>query len=582
MKKMTTETKNIQKRIRVARGQEPADLVLKGAQVINVFSGEIIPGHVAIVDGVIAGVGGPYTGREERNLTGKWMAPGLMDAHLHIESSMLSPSALAKALLPHGTTVLISDPHEIANVLGLEGVRFMLADSRLVPMDIFFMAPSCVPATPLETSGAILKAEALQELQRENRILGLAEVMNFPGLLMGDEDLVEKIDLFQNQPMDGHCPLLQGQDLQAYFSTGIGSDHECTQRFEALNKLRAGAMIMIREGTSARNLDELLPLVTEKNHDRFCFVSDDLHAEDIEERGHLDHVIRRAIEQGMDPVLAVRLASINPSRHFRLWGRGAIAAGYKADLVVLKDLKSFSVDSVYKNGRLVAKEGEALPFPMPTPGGMELTLPKGLNMAPLGLHAFRIQHKGGKARIMELIPGQILTRQVFEEIPSRNGYVETDVERDLLKLALVERHHATGNVGLGMVRGLGLKQGAIASSVAHDSHNILVAGVTDEDMRLAVETLKGMCGGLAAIRGGEVLAKAPLEIGGLMTGREISVLVKELKELKGAARALGCKIPEPFMALSFLALPVIPELKLTDRGLVDVNLFQLVSLFPEG
>ena len=573
---MTAEA--LKKRILSARKQIPGDFVLKEGKVVNVFTGEIREKDVAIYDGVIVGVGSGYHGKEEVDLRGKWIVPGLIDGHFHIESSMLSPRELASALLVHGTTTLVVDPHEIANVMGLPGIRLMLKESSQIPLDIFFMAPSCVPATNLETSGAILTASDLSVLKDEPRILGLAEMMNFPGVLMGDEEVLNKIVLFKDQVVDGHCPSLGGPDLQAYLTAGIRSDHEATNRIEGLEKLENGMMLMIREGTFAKDLEELLPLVDHRNARRVCFVSDDLHAVDIQQRGHVDFIIKKAIHLGMDPVTAVQLVTLNPAEYFGLKDRGAVAPGYRADLVVLDDLKGFDVISVYKNGKRVVAHGKTVRFHANQQSIIPVE-PKALNIAPISPESFRIPCSGTKARVIELVPGQLITRKRFEYVKSKDGFVRTDIESDILKLCVVERHHASGNIGLGLVKGFGLNRGAMASSVAHDSHNVIAVGVSDKEIFEAVEKVRLMGGGLAVVCGNETLAKTPLEIAGLMSPEPLETLVRQLQEVNVAASSLGCVLEEPFMALSFLALPVIPELKLTDRGLVDVNEFHIVPVF---
>ena len=578
---MNVSVETLKKRISAGKGEIPADLVLRGARVVNVFSGEIQEKDVAVYDEIIVGLGPDLYGKEEVDISGKWIVPGLIDGHFHVESSMLLPSRLAAALLVNGTTTIISDPHEIANVKGLPGIHFMLEESSNIPFDIFFMAPSCVPATHLETSGAALKASDLSELKNEPRILGLAEMMNFPGVLMGDQEVLEKIVLFRNQVLDGHCPFLRGHDLQAYLTAGICSDHEVTDRSEGLEKVQNGMMLMIREGTSARNLEELLPLVNNRNSRCFCFVSDDLHAEDIQLRGHLNFIIKKAIELGLDPITAIQLVTINPAQYFGLKYRGGIAPGYRADLVILDDLETFKLNSVYKNGHITVDQGILVNFPLKqdeTPF-MES---KPLNIAPLTPESFHIPHSGGKARVIEIIPGQIFTGACCEDVKSTNGFVTSDIESDILKLCVVERHKASGRIGLGLVKGFGLKHGAIASSVAHDSHNVIAVGVNDEDIRRAVEEVKEMGGGLVAARGNDVIAKAPLKIAGLMSTQSIEIVAKQAGGVKEAASNLGCELEEPFMALSFLALPVIPELKLTDMGLVDVNKFDIVPLFTNS
>ncbi|NNG08066.1 MAG: adenine deaminase [Desulfobacteraceae bacterium] len=568
----------LKKRILAARREIPSDLVLKKGRVVNVFSGEIREQDVALYDGIVVGLGPEYQGREEIDAKGKWITPGLIDAHLHIESSMLLPSRLAAALLPHGTTTIVSDPHEIGNVMGIEGIEFMLRESESVPFDIFFMAPSCIPATHLETSGARLEASDLAKLKNETRILGLAEVMNFPGVLMGIPEVLEKLTLFGDRIIDGHAPSLAGYDLQAYVTSGIRSDHETTERVEGKEKLSSGLMLMIREGTSAKNLEALLPLIRPENVRRFCFVSDDLHPQEIEQRGHLNFIIRKAIDLGLNPVSAIQMATLNPAEYLGLRDRGAVAPGYRGDLAVLVDLERFEVESVYKDGKLVVNRGKLRDFPDIDMGSVEL---RSMNVAPLTSESFHITHENRKARVIELIPGQILTDVRYEHIKSEKGRVQSDIEADILKLAVVERHKATGNIGLGLVKGFGLEGGALASSVAHDSHNLIGVGASDQEIWRSIQEVKEMGGGIVVIRGERVLARVPLEVAGLMSRDSLAGLTKQLDDANRAASSLGCNIPEPFMSLSFLALPVIPKLKLTDLGLVDVEKFSLVPLFVD-
>ncbi len=569
----------IKSRLKAARGEISADFVLKNGHVVNVFDGTVQAADVAVQDGFVAGLGTGLKGKEELDAAGMWIAPGLMDGHIHIESTMLTPARLAAALLPHGTTAIVADPHEIANVMGLEGVRLLLEASRDLPFDTFFMAPSCVPATHMETSGARLEAEDLREILEEPRVLGLAEVMNFPGVIHADPGVLAKIELFCDRVLDGHCPGLTGLDLQAYVAAGIQSDHECTTVEEALEKVRAGMFIMIREGTSARNLDALISAVTPESLDRFCFVSDDLHPQDIIGRGHLNHMIRRAVGLGMPPVTAIRLASLNPARYFGFCDRGAVAAGFRADLVVLSDLSSFSVERVYKDGILAAERELVFGFPEHTPQTLD-TGP--LSVGRIDPGSFSIRDSGGRARIIRIVPGQIYTEVVLERPLVREGRVAADLERDTLTLAVVERHHATGNIGLGLVRGFGLGSGAIASSVAHDSHNIIAVGTSESDLHSSVATLRDMGGGLVVVQGDKVLAQVNLPIGGLLSQDPPDELVRRLSEANRAAASLGCSVEDPFMLLSFLALPVIPALKLTDMGLVDVLGFEFVPLFLDG
>ena len=567
----------LKERIKAARGEIPADLVLKGGRVVNVFSGTLEDHDVAVHRGFVVGVGSAYHGREEVELpTGYCISPGLMDGHIHIESSMLLPSRLAAALLAHGTTAIVSDPHEIANVMGVEGIRLMLRDSESIPFDVFFMAPSCVPATHLETSGSSLDGPALQELKKEPRILGLAEMMNFPAVLAGDEEVLKKLAAFADSPLDGHAPSLRGKDLQAYVCAGIRSDHESTDRDEALEKMKSGMMILIREGSTARNLEELIPLVHSGNARRFCLVSDDLHPADLLRRGHLDHLLKRAVVGGVNPVTAIQMASLNPAEYFGCRDRGAVAPGYRADLVVFNSLDDFTVHRVYKDGRLIVEDGSLLEFPHREPA---LSFDHPFQIPLLHPDRFRIRKEGETARVMEVIPGQIVTRACREAVSSRGDWVVADPRADILKIAVVERHTGSGRIGLGLVRGFGLKRGALASSVAHDSHNVIAVGVSDEDLCRAVEEVRDMGGGMVAVAEGRSLARTPLEVGGLMSRLSLRELTVELEDLARAAAELGCALDEPFMALSFLALPVIPELKLTDRGLVDVREFKVVGLF---
>jgi adenine deaminase len=567
-------------RIRAGKGERPADLVLKRGKVVNVFSGEIGGADVAIHDGVFVGVGPQYHGRSEVDLADRFVAPGLIDGHIHIESTMMTPPRLAEALVVHGTTTIVSDPHEIANVMGMEGIRYMLRESESIPLDVFFTAPSCVPSSHLETSGATLSAEDLRPLREHPRVLGLAEVMNFPGLLAGERGLIEKALLFRGGVIDGHCPGLRGAPLQAYVAAGIRSDHETIDPSEALEKLRAGMMVMIREGTSARNLSDLLPVVTKSNVAQFCFVSDDLHPEDILHRGHMNFVLRKAVLEGLDPVDAIRMVTINPARYFGLNDRGAVAPGLNADCVVFEDLEEFSVSAVYKNGRSVARDGRSVQFLQGREGRSAGPIGP-LNIAHLRPEHFQIPAAGRRVRAIGLMPGQLTTREVVVEVSASGGRIEADPQRDLLKLAVVERHHGSGRVGLGLVKGFGLKHGAIASSVAHDAHNIIAVGVTDQELFHAVHEVASMGGGIAVVSGHLTHAKVVLQVAGLMSPDPVHVVAARMGEAKKFARALGCGLKAPFMSLSFLALPVIPELKLTDLGLVNVTRFEIVNLFVD-
>jgi adenine deaminase len=490
---------------------------------------------------------------------------------------MMIPSRLAGPLLQHGTTAVVADPHEIANVKGLAGIRYMMEDSEDTPVDFFFMAPSCVPATQLETSGAQLGGSQLKKLRDQPRILGLAEVMNYPGVLNGAEQALQKINLFQDAVIDGHCPSLGGRDLQAYAAAGIGSDHESIRADEAREKVEAGMMVMIRQGSTAKNLEAILPAVTAANANRFCLVSDDLHADDIMEQGHLDAILRSAVNMGLEPLVAVQMVTRHPAQYFGLRDRGAVAPGRRADLVVLDDLESFQIADVYKDGSLMVKDQQLQQLPV-TPALIPVCWDR-MSMAPVTPRTFRIPHPGGKARIMEIVPGQILTRMCLESVRHSEGYVIPDPDRDISKLFVLDRHEGSGRVGCGLVRGMGLKRGAMASTVAHDSHNVIAVGTSDEDTCRAVEELRAMGGGLIVVDNGRTRAQLPLEVAGLMSTRGLTEVARAVQEIEHAAHALGCRLPAPLMTLSFLALPVIPELKLTDRGLVDVNRFRIVPLF---
>jgi adenine deaminase len=560
----------------VARGEAAPDLVLKGGRVINVFSGEIIEADVALCEGIIAGVGS-YDGPEEIDCRGCSISPGFIDGHFHIESSMLAPPELAKAVLPHGTTAIVADPHEIANVLGPLGIRYILHSGSDLPVDFFLMAPSCVPATHLETSGSELSAADLAPFRDEKRVLGLGEMMNYPGVLSSAGAVLEKIILFCDTIKDGHAPLVSGRDLQAYIAAGIRSDHESTGIEEAREKLRSGMHVMIREGTQAKNLRELLPLVSPITVRQCSLVTDDLHPHELIDRGHLDHLIDLATGEGLDPVLAIMMVSHSTARYFGLTNRGAIAPGYEADILILSSLKPLRVQSVFKRGRWVYEKGSLIaPFPASREANEEFS-PMKVKLG--GKESFTIPQGGSTIRVIGLVPDQIITECLIVEAPVKNGVVVADVGRDLLKVAVAERHRGTGNVGLGMVRGFGLRYGAIASSVAHDSHNIICVGCNDGDMEVAVKAVVAMHGGMVAVRQGEVMAALPLPLAGLMSDRSLEDVCLGWEAVRQAASALGCHLAQPFMALSFLALPVIPELKITDRGLVDVNLFTHVPLF---
>lgn len=564
--------------IRHARGQEPADLLLKNGRVVNVFTGEVLRADVAVAGGLIVGIGEGYKARETIDLAGRIVCPGFIDGHLHIESTMLTPYQFARAVVPRGTTAVVSDPHEIANVLGLDGIRYMLAASEGLPLTVFVMASSCVPATHLETAGASLTADDLATLFDHPRVLGLAEMMNFPGVLFGLPDVLAKLEMAQARgvPIDGHSPGLSGLDLQAYVAAGVRSDHECTHLEEAREKLRAGMYLLIREGTTEHNLAELLPVVTPENARRCLLVSDDRHPDDLMDKGHMDYSIRLAARQGLNPVTAIQMVTLNAAERFRLWDRGAVAPGYRADLVILDDLENLNVEKVFSGGRLVAENGKMLPVAPP-----ETVAPPPSVKVDWDSLSFAIPAAGERARVIGVVEGQIVTESLELPVKRENGLAVADVDRDILKLAVIERHNATGNVGLGFVRGLGLRRGALAGTVAHDSHNLIVVGANDADMLAAARAVVQVDGGLAAVAEGQVIEQLPLPVAGLVSEEPLEAVRRKMDDLLAAARDLGSSLPNPFMTLSFLALPVIPTLKLTDRGLVDVNKFDFVSLFIE-
>jgi adenine deaminase len=491
---------------------------------------------------------------------------------------MLTPRELARALLPLGTTTVVADPHEIANVWGAAGLDYLLSASDGLPVDFFFMLPSCVPASPLETSGARLEAGALEQYRGHPRVLGLAEVMNFPGLVAGDPGLLAKLALFPRGPVDGHAPLLSGRALNACRLAGIGSDHECTCLAEATEKLRLGFYLMLREGSLAKNLADLLPAVTPAARRRTMLVTDDSHPGDLARTGHLNHLLRLAVSRGLDPLAAVTMATLNPAEYFRLRDRGALAPGLAADLVVVEDLTEFRIDKVVKNGNLWVDQGRLIREPEVPSASVPASAMHVKDLAP---EAFSPPAAGGLVKVIGLIPHQLLTEKRLVAAPVHDGRLATDPARDLLKLAVVERHHGTGNLGLGMVQGFGLPRGALASSVAHDSHNIVVVGADEADMLLAVRHLTDLGGGMVVVAGGQILADLALPIAGLISPLPLDRVAAAYEALKKAYRALGGPLQDPFMALSFLALAVIPALKLTDLGLVDVDRFQVVPLWGE-
>ncbi len=572
---MSEWQERLAERLRAARGERPVDLLLRGGRVVNVFTGELMRTAVAVFDGFVVGYG-DRPAREVVDLQDAVLSPGFIDGHVHVESSLLLPAEFARAVLPHGTTAVVSDPHEIANVAGLAGIRFMLEMSESIGLEVFVMASSCVPASPLETAGAELGAEELESLIGHPRVLGLAEVMNFPGVVSGDVAVLAKIERFQGRPIDGHAPGLTGPALDAYLSAGIGSDHECTRLDEAREKLAKGMHIMLREGSQARDLEALAPLVRPWTAPRCMLVSDDCHPEDLLKHGHMDRILTRAMDLGIDPITAIRLITLSPAQYFGLRSLGAVAPGYQADMVILSSLRSLQIQRVYKKGRLVAEGGRCLLAPSPAAAEIRLG---SMNLGEVRAEDLRIPAQGKEVRAIRLAPNTLITGEEIVEPTVRDGEVVGDPDRDLLKVAVLERHRGSGRKGLGFVRGLGIRGGALASTVAHDSHHLVVAGVTDSDMAIAANALRDVGGGLVVAREGAVLARLPLPVGGLMSDRPLDQVVTWKEEINRAAQEIGAVLEQPFMALSFVALSVIPKLKLTDRGLVDVELFKHVPLF---
>jgi len=570
--------KDLTQIIPAARGKKEVDLIIKNGQIINVYSGEIYHSDIAIAGEYIVGLDGSYHARDEIDVKNAYIMPGFIDSHVHIESSMVEVPQFARAIVPLGTTSVVADPHEIANVFGYEGIRYMMDASKFNPLNVYFMMPSCVPSTHMETAGSELRAFDIFPFLREKWVLGLGEVMNFPGVLNGDKDILDKIKITSDKRIDGHAPGLTGMDLNAYIAAGIESDHECTTADEALEKLRLGMYIMIREGTGTKNLKDLLPMVKCENLCRCMFATDDRHPHDILNEGHIDYMIRTAIEFGIDPVSAIRMATLNPAEYFCLRHLGAIAPGKLADLVVVPDLQNFKVSMVIKNGELVAKNGKSVYDVAERP---KASIRGSINIKWLEGDEFKIPASGETCNIIGLIKDQIVTKKLIEKPKIVNGYVESDTDRDLLRCYVIERHHGSGRIGYGLVNGFGLKSGAIASTISHDSHNIVAVGVSDEDIFNAVKTLNKVGGGIAVSNNGKAIKTLCLPIGGLMTNQSLEQVNDQLIDLINYTHNLGSNLADPFMQLSFIALPVIPKLKLTDRGLVDVEDFKFISLFTE-
>lgn len=551
--------------IEVASGRVKADLVLKNATYVNVFCNQLSHGDIAVAGGLIAGMGGNYSGEVEIDMGGKLVLPGFVDAHIHLESSLVSPKEFAKAVLPHGTTTVVTDPHEIANVMGTDGIEYMLQATENLPVDVRFMLPSCVPATPLDESGATLDYRAIDSFYEHSRVEGLAEMMNAYGVYTGDEQVLEKIVASQahHKKIDGHAPGLSGNELNAYIAAGVYSDHECSDVDDALAKLERGQYIMIREGTAARNLDALLPLLTPQYYTYCMFCTDDKHPNDLLEKGHIDYIVKRAIKAGVDPIIAVKCASHHAARYFLLNNRGAIAPGFLADFVVIDNFEDFNILEVYKRGKLMFDGKTVAEFETP-----EIDP----HLVKRSHETFHVNHLEAKdfiesrpRGVLGMIPGEIVTTDA--------GYAsEINVAEDILKIAVIERHKNTNHIGIGYIKGYGLKSGAVATSISHDSHNIIVVGTNEEDMAAAVNRVVELGGGIVVLNGGKILGEVQLQIAGIMSEEPLLDVNRELENAKEQAFALGVsRGVDPFMTLSFMALTVIPTLRMTTRGVFDVN-----------
>jgi adenine deaminase len=569
----------LQKRIAVAAKREPADIVVKNGKIVNVFTHEIIEEDIAIVDGVIAGIG-KYEGRRTIDANGKYVCPGLIDGHVHIESAMVRPREFTKVVVPHGVTTVITDPHEIANVAGSDGIRFMLDDSENIPLDVYVMLPSCVPATSFEHAGAVLTAEDLEPFFSHPRVIGLAEVMDYPALLQKDSHLIDKLlaTLRYTTRIDGHAAGLDAGAINVYTSAHIKTDHECVTAEEALDRVRRGMYVLMRQGTVAKDVKRLLPAVRPETARRFLFCTDDKHLDDLVTEGSVDYNIRLAIEGGIDPITAIQMATINAAECYQLPAKGAIAPGYDADFLLVDDLLTFSITDVYKAGMLVAQNGVYV-------GPKTITEVKESKRIIHSVHAPNLKEEdiqiplAGAANVIQIIPNSLHTIHHIDNVRIENGMFVPSVETDTLKLVVVERHRRLGHVGVGIVKGFGICEGAIASSVAHDSHNIIAVGTNDRDIVTAIERLCQIGGGLAIAKHGNVLADLPLDLGGLMSSASYEIVYGQLEQLHQSLKDIGSPTSfNPFVTLSFLALPVIPELKMTDRGLFDARRFQHIPV----
>ena len=560
-----------------ANGLEKAELVLKNAKIVNVFTGEIIKGDIAIDRGVIVGIG-QYQGDMEIDLAGKYVAPGFIDSHVHIESSMSTPTQFARAVIPRGVTSIIADPHEIANVKGLDGIRYIIEDSKETPLDVYIMLPSCVPATNFENAGAVLEAEDLKVLVNEERVIGLGEMMNYPGVISFDDKVLDKLILGKDMVIDGHGPMISEKDLNAYVVAGIKTEHEASTVDEVTERLRLGMYILLREGSAAKDLRNIIKAVNKDNLRRFLFCTDDKHPEDLINEGSIDFNIRLAIHAGLDPIDAIRIATLNAAECYGLKDKGAIAPGYRADLVIIDNLDDFNIVKVFKSGKLVAENNEVL-------FKSEIYLPENMTntvkIKEMGIKDIQIQMKTNKANVISVIEDSLITEKKIREVKVNDGYF--DYSEDILKLVVVERHFGTGNIGVGLIENFHLKNGAMALTIAHDSHNLIVVGDNDRDILLAIKEIEAIGGGMTIVSDGKILKSLTLEIGGIMTSKpieETNEILKEMIKITHEELKVNPNI-DPFMTLAFMALPVIPKIKLTDMGLFDVENFKFIEVFNE-
>ena len=570
----------LKEKIEVAKEEREGDLILKGGKIVNVFDNSIEEGDIIIYEGEIVGIGKYTKAKEIYNIQGYYVSFGFFDSHIHIESTSLTPQEFAKAVVPKGTSVVVADPHEIANVAGVRGLKYMLSSSENLPIDIYFMLPSCVPSSPFENSGSRLTVEHLYPFLSHPKVLGLGEMMNYPGVLNGDSEVLRKLEYFKDKIIDGHSPFLLGNNLNAYLSAGVSSDHECTNLVEAREKLRRGMWIMIREGSVAKDLDALYPLIDQNTYSRILLCTDDRHPGDLLREGHINAILKKLVKRGIDPIIAIRLATLNPATYFGLKKIGAIAPNFFANIVVLEDLVNFNPKLVFYRGNLVAKDG----VPMfayersKSEGGVKNTV----NIKTLTYEKISVKALGDKINVIGLNKNSLITERFCYRPKVEDGFIVPDISRDILKIVVVERHKATGNVGVGFIKGFKLKEGAIASTIAHDHHNVISVGTNDKDILLSISILESYGGGISIAKNGKILHILPLPYGGLMSDRSAKEVDEEYQKLLYLTRKLGCTLEDPFMSLSFMALPVIPHLKITDLGLVDTDNFKIISLFEKG